>query len=166
LDEELEDRGIEKIVITGCPGTGKTTLAEELGKELSVKVIHVDRDFIEENDLDLGVDEYRDSVEADLEKLKDVLKGEKAIIESHLLCEIELKDALVIVLRCNPGELRKRLKKRGYNKEKIKENVEAEIVDYCAEKARENYSEVQEIETTDKNVEETKQRLLKIISEI
>jgi len=166
LSKELENKGIERIVITGCPGTGKTTLAEELGKELGLKVIHVDRDFIKENDLGLGFDKDRDSVEVDLEKLEDFLKGEKAIIESHLLCEIELKDALVIVLRCDPSELRNRLEKRGYSEGKIRENVEAEIVDYCVEKARENYSEVHEVETTDRDVEETKQKCLEIISEV
>src|SRR5579859_7311827 len=38
---------MEKIVIIGPPGAGKTTLARELGPMLNIKVYHLDRLFWE-----------------------------------------------------------------------------------------------------------------------
>ena len=34
---------MERIVIIGCPGSGKTTLARELGEKLNMTVVHLDR---------------------------------------------------------------------------------------------------------------------------
>jgi len=34
---------MERIVIIGCPGSGKTTLAKELGEKLNITVVHLDR---------------------------------------------------------------------------------------------------------------------------
>ena len=34
---------MERIVIIGCPGSGKTTLARELGEKLDLTVVHLDR---------------------------------------------------------------------------------------------------------------------------
>lgn len=48
---------------------------------------------------------------------------------------------LVVVLRCNNTILFDRLKERGYNENKIKENVECEIFGALAEEARESYAE-------------------------
>ena len=36
---------MEKIVIIGSPGAGKSTLAQELGRLLNIKVVHLDRVF-------------------------------------------------------------------------------------------------------------------------
>jgi adenylate kinase family enzyme len=36
---------MEKIVIIGSPGAGKSTLARKLGRKLHIKVVHLDRNF-------------------------------------------------------------------------------------------------------------------------
>ena len=160
-----ESKNVNKVIITGCPGTGKTTLADEIGKCLDLEVIHIDQDYIKNNGLSKGYDEIRESIEVDLEKLKEKLKNKEGVIESHLLCEFNLKKSIVIVLRCDTGELKKRLEKRGYSEDKIKENLESEIFNYCGEEARSNYGEnkVYELDTTDKTVEENKSKIVNII---
>lgn len=144
-----------KIIITGTPGTGKSGISDLLGLALDCKVIHVN-DLIKKEKLHFGKDngEYT----ADFKKLKKRLGGELTknkgiIIESHLLSDLKLPADLVIVLRCSPGELEKRLLKRKYRREKIKENAMSEILDYCYINALENYGKgkVMQIETT-KNV--------------
>ena len=90
---------------------------------------------------------------ADFRKLKThlnaLLKEKNIILESHLLCDLKLEADLVIVLRCNPKELEKRLFKRKYSKTKLKENVLSEILDYCYINALKNYgSKVMQLEST------------------
>lgn len=154
---------MDKIVITGIPGTGKTTVAERISEVKGLEVTHVDSNFIQEKGLSIGKDEPRQSEEVDLEKLKETLIPIKGIIESHLLCEFHLPDSIPIVLRCRPDVLKERLKKRGYSDEKIQENIEAEAIDYCVQRTKENYGESYEVETTSKEVEETVKECIKVV---
>lgn len=153
----------EKIVITGTPGVGKSTVASKLGSKTELDVLHVDSNFVESAGVSTGEDERRKSKEVNLEKLKDILESFNGVIESHLLCELSLSNAICIVLRCSPKTLRERIKDRDYPEEKVEENVEAEKIDYCTQKAMENYKETFEIETTDRNIEETVEECLEII---
>ena len=57
------------------------------------------------------------------------------------------------MLRCNPEIISKRLEERNYNKNKIKENVEAEILDVCLVGSLENSNNVYEINTTNRTLE-------------
>ncbi len=155
----------EKIIITGTPGVGKSTVASKLGSKTGLNVLHVDSDFVESQGVSKGIDKEKESKEVDLGKLQEILTDFKGIIESHLLCEFNLPDSIVIVLRCNPESLKERIEDRDYPEEKVKENLEAEKIDYCTQRARENYSEVFEVETTDRDIEETVKECLKIIRE-
>ncbi len=47
---------------------------------------------------------------------------------------------LVIVLRASTDKLYTRLEKRGYPEKKLKENVEAEIMQVCLDEAREGWA--------------------------
>ena len=127
----------DKVIITGSVGVGKTTIAKKLGEKTGLKVIDVTQ-FVKDNHL------YTDKEDGEyivkMASLKNELrKIHHAIMESHLLCEFKLSEAIVIVLRCDPHIVKNRLMERGYNDQKIKDNLETEALDYCAINATENY---------------------------
>jgi adenylate kinase len=68
----------------------------------------------------------------------------------------------VIVLRCNPLTLKKRLRNRGWSEEKVLENVEAEVVDTILMEAL-RCKEVYEIDTTNMKSEEVANAIERIL---
>lgn len=136
-----------KILISGTPGTGKTTVSELLSKKLGFELVKIN-EFAEEQGLVEGVDTKRGSLIIDEEKLDNAvgrLSG-NLVIEGHLahFCFGDI----VVVLRCEPSELEKRLSGRSWPLEKIKENVEAEALDVILQEAVEASKKVIEIDTT------------------
>src|SRR3989344_6042986 len=123
------------IVITGTPGTGKTTLAKSIAKKKKSVYIDVNK-LIKEYKLSEGYDRKRKCSIINIAKLKKVLvsiikkanKSKKSlIIDSHLSHYIQPKYVdLCIVTKCSLKELKKRLQKKGYNSQKTRENLEAE----------------------------------------
>ncbi len=152
----------EKIIITGTPGTGKTTLADKLGDYYKTRVIHI-TEYLKEHPELIEKTKRDGTIIPKMAELRKALNQEQGIIDGHLACEFKLRNSFVIVLRTNPKELKKRLKERGYKPKKIKENIEAEALDYCTQKSEENYKAVYEIDTTNKTPEETFKMALKVI---
>ena len=139
------------LVITGTPGTGKTTLAKGMAKLLGAELINSNREVnkIKAYTLRGGEKEVKLSkLHAHLKKLvsKAEKEGKSIILEGHILCEFGLPVDKVLVLRCEPRKLEKRLKKRKYSKEKVRGNVLSEALDYCLIKAEANYGEKQAVE--------------------
>ncbi|MBS3070415.1 AAA family ATPase [Candidatus Micrarchaeota archaeon] len=131
-----------RLLITGVPGCGKTVLAEKISKALKAK--HVGVNEIVAKSRIYSVSKRKEKL-VDVEKLERILravlgKEKNSVVESHLLCEMSLPCDRIIVLRCNPLVLKKRLEKRGYPAWKLRENVLAEMLDYCAIRAGENYA--------------------------
>ncbi len=151
-----------KLIISGTPGTGKTSVAKELAEKTGFKLIMVN-DFAEKNNLIAGFDEKRKCKIVDTDLLKKGIKKLKGdfVIEGHLahFCHGDF----VFVLRAEPKELEKRLKKRKWNGKKIKENVEAEILGIILYEACKENKNVFEIETTKRSAEETTNIILKIL---
>ncbi len=142
------------VIVTGSVGTGKTTLAKKLAKKLNHKYIDVNK-VIQKNKLSEGYDRKRKCRIIDTKKLnKDLIKIIKdsknsLIIDSHLSHYLPKKYVdLCIVTKCDLKELSKRLKKRKYNKEKIKENLECEIMDICLNEAKDLKHNIIVINTT------------------
>ncbi len=126
------------LVISGTPGTGKTTVSNNIANYLKVQVISLNELAISEN-LIIDYDAKRETSIINKSKLIPFLINliekyrkenfEFLIIESHFSDIVpERYIDWVIILRCDPDELYIRLKKRGYKKEKIRENVQSEIL--------------------------------------
>ena len=147
------------IAITGTPGTGKTEVAKLLAKELKMKLVDLNK-LAEEKNFYEGYDKERKCKIVNINKLSNDIKKmkENIILEGHFSHDMPCD--LVIVLRCAISELRKRMEKRCWSKQKIEENIEAEIMGICKEEAAENDKDVLEVDTTGKTVEETVNTLL------
>ena len=143
------------VALTGTPGIGKTSVSKILEKNfyvIDLNKIATDKNFI------IGIDKDRNSKIVDIEKLNDFInksynKMELVFVEGHISHLLKSVDK-VIILRCNPNELRKRLSKKGWKKEKIKENIEAEILDIilCETVDILSNKNIFEIDTTKKSI--------------
>lgn len=146
------------IIITGTPGTGKSSLARALVSRLGWAKIDVGV-LIRQ----AGLRESWDSVRkcwiiderALVRNLTAAIKAARArgqaglIIASHLAHALSprLVD-LCIVTRCELGVLAKRLRARRWPDRKIEENLQAEIFEVCADEARRAGHNVLELDTS------------------
>jgi len=152
-----------RIAITGVPGTGKTKVSKLLSKKLNYKLVSIN-EFAEELDAFIGYDKKMESRILDMDRLKKEIKKLKGniILEGHT-SHLFTAD-IVIVLRCNPDILKKRLEKRfPSNPLKVQENLEAEILGVITSEAIMNNKKVYEVDTSDKSVEESVDDILKIL---
>ncbi len=115
-----------RVALTGTPGTGKTSVAAVL-RERGYDVLDMTR-FIKDNGLREEYDAERDTYAVDVERLNDALSDmEDCIFEGHLAHFMDVDT--VVVMRCHPDVLAQRLRDRGYSESKVRENVEAELLD-------------------------------------
>lgn len=149
------------ILITGTPGTGKTAVAKILSKKIDAKLIQIGA--IE--GIYIGVDEERGSKIVDMEKLSnkigDMIVGDM-VIEGHLSHLLPFGD-IVIVLRSDPMELKKRLESKGFDEKKVQENLEAEALDVCLIESLERHENVYEIDTTKRKTDEVVDTIIDIV---
>jgi adenylate kinase len=115
------------IAISGTPGSGKTSLSRLFeGNDISVYPI---KDLAEQYQCIGDVDQSDGAQEIDIHRLADEWENKDAglvIIDGHLSHFLDV-DA-VVLLRCNPNDLEKRLTSRGYNEKKVKANSEWEFI--------------------------------------
>lgn len=147
---------MKTIIVTGVPCTGKTTLAKNIAKLLKFKYIDVNK-IIAKYNLTSGYDTKRKSKIVDTKKLSNILikliksSKKRLIIDSHLSHYLPRNYVgLCIVTVCELKTLRKRLKNRGYNVNKVRENLDAEIFDICLQEAIENKHNIIVIDTSKK----------------
>ncbi|MEM4397386.1 MAG: AAA family ATPase [Candidatus Woesearchaeota archaeon] len=160
-------RDIKVIIVSGTPGTGKTTIAKKIAKEKNYEYIDVNKIIKEKNKeykIIAGFDKKRDSKIIDLDNLNKALidliitkkskeknkkkKKKGIIIDSHLSHYLPKKYVdLCIITKCDLKELKKRLEKRKYSKKKVRENFDAEIFDVCRIEALEKGHKVKVIYT-------------------
>ena len=120
-----------RLALTGTPGVGKTTISSFLTNE-GLQVISVES--LAEK---LGCIDAEDPVDRarpiDVVEMCSQLKTDwsnspivSTVIDGHLSHLLPV-DCYIIV-RCNPSVLRGRLEDRGYTEQKIRQNLEWEII--------------------------------------
>ncbi|KAI8637513.1 AAA domain-containing protein [Parasitella parasitica] len=137
------ERSLPNVLVTGTPGTGKTTTAQAIAEICELE--HIDVGEIVKSKMLHGeyIEKY-DTYELDedklLDELEEMLKNGGKIVDFHT-CQIfpERWFDLVLVLRTDTEPLYDRMEKRGYNKAKIGENMECEIMQVVLETARDSY---------------------------
>ena len=138
------------IALTGSPGTGKSTLASRLQKEgLTIITLEEAAESVD------ALSQFEELREVEISKLAEwKWEGDShCVIDGHLShhCPIDA----VIVLRCNPYELRNRLEQRmGYEPDKIESNVEWELISgvWADLSAVHPHANVMELDTTEQDV--------------
>ncbi|MBN1109889.1 MAG: adenylate kinase family protein [Methanomassiliicoccales archaeon] len=151
------------VALTGTPGTGKSSAAQYLTR--------AGWDILEVNELASrhGIlrskDPLRDSFEVDPDELQGALASEDyrhGILVGHLSHLLEAD--LVVVLRCHPDELARRLRERGWPEAKVRENALAEALDIILAEAMENDVPVYEVNTTELSPELTAKAVAEILA--
>mmetsp|Transcript_45209 Transcript_45209/g.143921 ORF Transcript_45209/g.143921 Transcript_45209/m.143921 type:complete len:170 (+) Transcript_45209:118-627(+) len=133
------------ILITGTPGTGKTTTSQMVAHALHFEHVEVGK-LVKEKELHEGYDAEFDTYILDEDKVCDELEdimAEGGKVVDHHSCDFfpERWFQLVIVLQSDNTILYNRLEKRGYSEQKVQENVQCEIMQVVAEEARESYKQ-------------------------
>ena len=148
---------MNRIAITGVPGTGKTTATALLSK----KVLNLSEIYERAAD---GREEDGTWI-IDTEKMVNIVSDEteeNSVIEGHLSHLLGMSK-IAIVMRCHPTELKKRLEKRDYDNEKIKENLEVECLGIITNECLEEGLETWEVDTTEIGVEKTAEKIEEIM---
>jgi adenylate kinase len=161
------------ILITGTPGVGKTTIAKHLTAKLDALYINL-TEFTIKQSLILGEDRIRKTKIIDEEKTRikmaeNINATEKTniIVDGHYAAAVVPKPYVtrVFVLRRNPIELRRLMKKRDFSDAKLRENLASEILDVClVEALREQEKEkVCELDVTGKTAENVAREVIVIL---
>ncbi len=159
---------MNKIIgISGTPGVGKTTVAKDLARNTDYEYFSV-KEFVNEKKLYSGIKNASKIV--DLKELniriEEEISNRKFIIDSHLSHMINLVD-LIVILRVHPLKIFDRLNKRRknnrdkYSIQKIRENVEAELVGVISSQTQTHNPEKPKIE-----IDTTKKTPSEIVEEI
>jgi len=152
------------LAITGTPGTGKTSVSKEL-RSRGYSVIDMN-EHICSNGLLGELDASRDTHEVDLDSLNDSLQDyrdspELYLMDSHLSHFMDCSG--IIVLRCEPEVLAKRLESRGYGCEKVLENVQSEVLDVILCEATDTDIPVFEVDCSHNDVSVTADSIEEIL---
>jgi adenylate kinase len=186
-DEIAMDKRLPNILITGTPGTGKTTTTEMLLVAVpGLHHINVGA-LVKEKNLHDGWDEEWQSYILDEDKVCDEIEGDMlqgGRIVDHHGCDFFPEDwfDLIVVLRADNSVLGKRLEDRwnlqakgdhnvpkltcpgstafrGYSERKISENIEAEIMQVVLEEARESYAEEKVLELESNSLQDMERNI-------
>jgi adenylate kinase len=136
---------LPNILLSGTPGTGKSTLAKRIAEETSMTWINVG-DFAKEKGF-LGAwdEEYEcHELEEDplLDELEELVAKGGCIVDHHVTDFFpERYFDIVFIMRTENDQLYERLSKRGYKGKKFEDNLQCEIFQTVLEEARESYRE-------------------------
>lgn len=162
------------ILVTGTPGTGKTTISHLLAKALQTSYVNP-LTLLTRIGIDYTYDKNRLTRIVSPKKLQGAVialarrTDRGLVIDTHIVFHIvpPLRLERAIVLRCNPTVLEERLKRKHWSKHKIGENLLAEILDICLSEAVREYGwhKISEIDTTDKRPNRVVQLAIRSLEE-
>lgn len=155
------------IIITGTPGTGKSSHAQLLKENIPELTVIDVKEVAKENNCIIGYDEERKSQIVDEDRVVDALENQ--LEEGGLVIDWHVCDAfpesqidLVVVLRTESGILYDRLKERKYEESKIQENLDAEIMEIVLNDAREQYDEQAIVQLESNQIEDVQSNVDRI----
>jgi adenylate kinase len=146
------DRGrADRVAVTGTPGTGKTTATALLAD--AHDVIHLNELIKGDDDLWTERDAERDTLVADLDAVREALGDWTGVLDSHLAHRFAADR--VVVLRCRPERVERRLRARGESPATASENAESEALDVILSEAVAEHGadRVYEVDATDRGPE-------------
>lgn len=136
------------VLVTGTPGSGKTSLCQMLQDELGLIHIEIGKIVKEQqfySEFDPSFDSYLIEQE-DEDRLLDYL--EPVMVKGGCCVDYHSSEffprrwfGMVLVLRANTSKIYDRLTARGYSDAKREENMDAEISGVCEDEARRAYHE-------------------------
>jgi adenylate kinase len=139
-------RAAPNILITGTPGTGKTTLAERVCEQVALTMISVN-ELVKSKGLHEGRDEEFDALVIDEDRVVDEMDDAMSLPSGGFCVDYHGCDFfperwfdLVVVLRTDNTTLFDRLTARGYSDKKRTENIDAEIQQVLLDQARDSYA--------------------------
>ncbi|KAL9271231.1 Adenylate kinase isoenzyme 6-like protein [Drosera capensis] len=142
-DMAQNQRTKPNILITGTPGTGKTTMSSALAEAAGLRHIEVG-ELVKQKTLHHGWDEELEChvIDEDLvcDEMEDMMESGGNIVDYHG-CDFfpERWFDRVVVLQTDNTILYDRLSKRGYTGSKLSNNIECEIFQILLEEAKESY---------------------------
>ena len=145
---------MDAVVITGTPGSGKSTIAGKVASRLRGSgLIHINelvrsRHLFSSRAKDGTMIVRMKALEAEIGRILKGGRGRTMILDGHLLCDMQIRKATAIVIREHLPVLRRRLEKIGYGERKVMDNLVSEALDYCGEHASLNYGRVFELFNT------------------
>lgn len=156
------------IIVTGTPGTGKTTTCEELAQRTGLHHLDIN-DVVKQHNIGEKSDDPDDphTKIVDEDRLLDVIENDLEeggqIIDWHA-CDLFPPSVidLVCVVRCDNKLLFDRLKARGYGGKKLDENMDCEIMEVLLHEAREAYDEEIVVELRSEKTEDIDQNVERI----
>ncbi|MBI4151557.1 AAA family ATPase [Candidatus Woesearchaeota archaeon] len=124
------------VVITGTPGVGKSRTAQFLQKKYGWRRLDLHQYYKE---LSEGYNRKKKCYNLNLQKVTTLVHRKSKendtplVIDSHIAHHLSPKivDLCVVLTYSNLKTLQRRLQRRGYSREKVRENLDAEIFQIC-----------------------------------
>lgn len=149
-----------RIILTGVPGVGKTTVAKELAKILGMNFFDIESKL-------KSMGDYREewnAYEVDLEVINEEMIPKGVVVESHLFLHKRI-EGTAILLRRDPVELAREYRKRKYKIEKALDNLYIECTSLNRKWMEETWGRFGEIAVEDK-VEKTAKKIVECLKTI
>lgn len=164
-----EDRTLPNMLVTGTPGTGKSTTARQLGEQLPDFMLIELGELIKAKQLHAGWDADNEAYLWDEDRICDEL--EEPMSRGGVILDFHGADFfperwfdLIVVLRTDNSVLYDRLAARRYPEKKLQENVEAEIMQVVLDEVTSSYREEIIVEWPSNNLDELEANVARIAS--